>query len=314
MKHITSDILVSLFDPPEIIEIVKQGIINHANGLYQIPERMHINHDGSTSLIMPAFGPNYNCTKLVSVTPQNTEKNLPVINGILVLNKNQNGKTVATMDAPMITALRTAAVGAIGLHLIWQQKKLNLGIIGLGVQGLWQTIFAASLKAIHEIYCTSRNKKKFPAFKNEIEKWFPGIKIVYCDTSDEVVRKSHVIIGCTTSKNPVFTNEEIDISKKRFISVGSFKKSMQELPDFVYKNADALLIDAVGAKTEVGDVIHTINNNWIPDSNIVSISDVLTSKKSIVDYNNIVFKSVGMAAFDLALAIATYEKTIKDNY
>jgi len=85
---------------------------------------------------------------------------------------------------------------------------------------------------------------------------------------------------------------------------------MQELPDLVYKEADALIIDADTAITEVGDVINTIQNNWIPASSIYTLADILNDKVDIQDYKNIVFKSVGMAAFDLALVIASYERKI----
>ena len=113
MEHITADSLSSLFSPSEVVEIVKNGILHYANGDYHIPERMHINHHNSTTLIMPAFGSVYNCSKLVTITPENSTKGIPVINGILVLNKNENGKPLMTMDASMITALRTAGVGSI---------------------------------------------------------------------------------------------------------------------------------------------------------------------------------------------------------
>ena len=310
MDHLSSSDLYKLFSPSEIIDIIRIGILKYAKGAYHIPARQHLDRGPSTNLIMPAFGPNYYCTKLISVDPHNHHKNLPIISGILVLNKNSTGQTLVTMDAPMITALRTAAIGAIGLNLISRKDDTKLGIIGLGVQGLWQSIFIASTKNITEIYCFSRNVSKFVPYKIKVSTRFPKIKVIWCSSAEEVVINAQVIVACTTSNDPVFEPNKLNISEKRFISVGSFTKKMQELPDAVYKQADALVIDAKSAAKEVGDVINTIKNNWIKETNIYTLADIISNKKSVTNHKNIVFKSVGMAAFDLALAVAAYEKAI----
>lgn len=311
MEHLSAKVLRSLFSPNEIIDIVSQGVIKHGKGEYRIPERTHINRGDSSNLIMPAFGTKYFCTKLISVDPHNNKKNLPIISGILVLNDHSTGMPLATFDAPIITALRTGAIGAIGLNLTWKKNEVKLGIIGLGVQGYWQTIFAATAKKISLIYCYSRSKANFSSYKSEVLKQFPNINITYCDSAEEVVTNADVIITCTTSSHPVFNAKNLTIVEKRFISIGSFTKSMQELPEQVYIQADALIIDSNTAKTEVGDLIKTIKNQWIPYAQIHTLVEVISGKTSVANYKNLVFKSVGMATFDLALATAAYEKHFK---
>jgi len=308
MEHFSSAVLEKLFSPNEVVDIIRKGILKYAGGKYRIPERQHLERGASTNLIMPAFGTHYFCTKLISVDPLNPLKNLPVISGILVLNDNLTGQTLVTMDAPMITALRTAAIGAIGFNLISRQNETKLGIIGLGVQGFWQTIFIASSKNLSEIYCFSRNKSKFFSYKKKVAKSFPNINIKWCSSAEEVVKNAQIIVACTTSNDPIFNSEEMNIVEKRFISVGSFTKQMQELPEDVYKQADALIIDAKSAEKEVGDVINAIKNHWIETSDIYTLADVLSGQVSVKKYENVAFKSVGMAAFDLALAVAAYEK------
>ncbi len=312
MYYFSSEALTNLFSPNEVIDIVEDGIRKHAEGKYNVPERMHINRGESTNLIMPAFGEQYYCTKLISVDPQNHINNLPIISGILVLNNSHSGKTLATMDAPMITALRTAAIGSIGLNLICDDGVKTLGIIGLGVQGYWQTIFAASIRNISKIFCYSRSKSKFYSYQKKVTERFPNITTQWCSTAEKVVQNAEVIISCTTSKKPVFKTVGLNISSKRFISVGSFARDMQEFPSEVYRQVDAMIIDSKSAETEVGDVINSIKNNWIQHSNIFTLADILIGKKSIGKHSKIVFKSVGMAAFDLALAVSVYKHKLPE--
>jgi len=312
MLNLSAEIIENCLTPAEIIEIVKAGIIKCETGLYEVPTRLHLESEGITNLVMPATGKDYFCTKLVSVVPSNPQRNLPIVVGTVVLSKMETGETVALMDAPMITALRTAAVGALGLDLISSKKTTKIGIIGLGVQGIWQTIFACAIRPVKEIYCYSRTKARFDFYKKKVLEKCPDLVINWCENGDEVVQKTEVIYGCTTSVNPIFSDNGNLIKHKRFISVGSFQKDMQEFPDSVYKNAAVLLIDSAAATHEVGDVINAMEHGFLEENQVFTIGKIYTGERSIKTSQNVVFKSVGMAAFDLALASAVYEKVIKD--
>lgn len=311
MLNLSPEIIENCLTPAEIIAIVKTGIIKYESGVYDVPTRLHLERPNITNLVMPAVGERYFCTKLVSVVPSNPQRNLPIILGTVILSKMETGETVALMDAPMITALRTAAVGALGLDLIASKSIEKIGIIGLGVQGIWQTIFANAIRPIKQVYCYSRTKARFDFYKKKVLEKCPQIAIIWCEDGDEVVRKSDVIYGCTTSAKPIFSEEENLIKNKRFISVGSFQKEMQEFPNSVYKNADVLLIDSAAATHEVGDVINAIDEGFVNENQVFTIGKVFTGERTIKAAQNAVFKSVGMAAFDLALASAIYEKVKK---
>lgn len=310
MLNLSAEVIEHSLTPVEIIEAVKIGIIKCESGIYEVPTRIHLEGPGITNLVMPATGEDYFCTKLVSVVPSNPQRNLPMILGTVILSKMETGETVALMDAPMITALRTAAVGALGLDLIAPKETNKIGVIGLGVQGIWQTIFACSVRMIKEVYCYSRTKAKFDFYKKKVLEKCPRVEIFWCDNSEEVIQKSQVIYACTTSPKPIFSATEKLIQNKRFISVGSFQKETQELPNLVYEKADVLVIDSAAAKEEVGDVINALKNGFFKDHQVFTIGKIFTGERKIKWEQNVVFKSVGMAAFDLALASAIYENII----
>lgn len=299
--------------PEEIIVSIKKGLIAELRGECYVPQRMHIDKGEETHLLMPAFGKKYNCTKLVSVIPRNSQVNLPVINGVVVLNNALNGLPVAIMDAPMITALRTGAVGAIGLEIISESDIENIGVIGCGVQGIWQTIFAAVLRNVKNVYCYSRSKDKYSDYQQKVIQYCPDIKITICDSPNNVVAKSQVIYTCTNSNNSVFDNNLDLITGKRFISIGSFKKDMQELPDCVYQTAHGLILDTESAKHEVGDVINALSKKLIKEDKVYTLQSMLAKNLRYSEKEPMVFKSVGSALFDLALASSIYEKVSANN-
>lgn len=293
---------------PEIIDCVKAGILKFDAGEYLVPERLHIENEHLTYLVMPAVGNDYMCTKLVSVAPSNKSKSLPIVTGSVVLSDARSGETVAVMDAPMITALRTAAVGAIGLDLIGHNFVESVGIIGCGVQGLWQAVFAHNVRNYKTLYCFSRTECVFENYKEQVLFHLPHVEVVWCATSEALVRQAEIVYGCTTASSPVFMNDIGLVLNKKFISVGSFKPEMQEFPDCVYASADFLIVDSDTAMSEAGDVINSLRNGSIFKHQILKLSEVISEKVLLDKEKNNVFKSVGMAAFDLALAEALYLK------
>lgn len=307
MLILSAQIIEILLHPKDIIEAVRKGFIAEANGQYRVPERMHIGDDSFMYLLMPAFGEIYYGTKLVSVVSANRQKNLPIVRGTMTLNRKSDGATLAFMDATMITAIRTGAVGALGMEVISKQDISSVGIIGCGVQGIWQTICATQVRPIKKVFCYSRTKNRFSTYSEAVKKHCPELQLIWCPSGDEVVRKSDVVYACTTAVSPVFSNNTELVRDTRFISVGSFRPDMQELPDVVYKDADLLLIDSAAALREAGDVINAQKNGFIKKEQIITLGDVLAQKVKLKNPSKKVFKSVGMAAFDLAVASALYE-------
>ena len=310
MLNLSAETIENCLTPIEIIEAVRAGIIKCEKGIYDVPTRMHLEGEGIINLVMPATGKDYFCTKLVSVVPSNPQRNLPMILGTVVLSKMETGETVALMDAPMITALRTAAVGALGLEVISPKETDKIGMIGLGLQGIWQTIFACAVRNVKQVYCYTRTKARFAIYKKQVLEKCPHVEIIWCENNEEVVQKSQVIYACTTSPKPIFSEDKALIQNKRFISVGSFQKETQELPNSVYEKADVLIIDSEAAKEEVGDVINALDNGFFTDDQVFTIGKIFTGERIIEPGQTMVYKSVGMAAFDLALASAVYEKVI----
>lgn len=290
----------------EIISAVKAGILSYQEGKYIVPTRMHLEQPGLDYLLMPAIGQDYFCTKLVAVVPANKQREMPVINGTLMLHRRDTGVAIAMMDASIITSLRTGAVGAIGLELMATQTPSSIGIIGCGVQGIWQSIFAATIMPIDRIFCYSRTSERFEVYRSKVESYCPDIDIVWCESADKVVEQAELIYGCTTSSQAIFSNDKKLIEGKQFISVGSFRKDMQELPDVVYEQAEGIIIDSPAATEEVGDLINAIARGMVMKEQVVTIGEILSGKRTLENPYNWVFKSVGMAAFDLALAEAIY--------
>jgi ornithine cyclodeaminase/alanine dehydrogenase-like protein (mu-crystallin family) len=140
MIVLSADQILALLSVPEVIAAVEAAL--RAQDLKQcvVPQRHHIDWQGSTFLSMPAVGMRSVGVKLVSVVPGNAARSLPVTNGLMVINSAETGVPLAVMNAATLTAIRTGAVGALGVKYMTPQDSASVGIIGCGVQGTWQAI------------------------------------------------------------------------------------------------------------------------------------------------------------------------------
>ena len=74
--------------------------------------------------------------KWVTVAPSNTDRGLPAITAIVVLNDPVTALPIAVLDGGPITAQRTAAVSGVAIrrYAPWADRPLRVAIIGAGTQ------------------------------------------------------------------------------------------------------------------------------------------------------------------------------------
>ena len=295
----------------QVIDAVEEAIKAYENNLALVPKRMHLDNGKNTLLCMPSWGTDTFGTKLVAVAPHNASKNLPVTNGAMLLNDGNTGIPLALINASKLTALRTGAVGAMGVKHLTSENETSIGLIGCGVQGIHQIIFSCVVRPIKTVFFLQRPSTKAEDLISFVNVHHPIIKLIPCRTPEEILERTNIVIAATTSATPVLPNKESLLKGKHFISIGSYKPGMQELPDAVYKLSGELCIDSEFARLETGDIINPIRLGFIDEKNVYTIGKlVMGQRKSDVTKTN-VFKSSGMALFDLYLAEAMYNEAVR---
>lgn len=313
MLVLNNDDISNLLSLNEIISSVESALIAMENNECIVPKRMHLDWDKNTFLVMPSFSATHYGTKLVSVIPDNNLKHLPVTNGVMVLNCKETGMPVALLNAAKLTALRTGSLGAIGVKYMTPENSDSIGLIGYGAQGIQQAIFSCAVRPIKKIYCLLRSLEGFEKLKLAVYSQFPKVEVIACQTVEDVLLKTNILIAATTSPTPVFPNNKEILKGKHFISIGSYKPSMQELPDAVFELAKCLAIDSEFARVETGDSILPVQKKIIEESNVFTIGKLINKTRQINVHETTAYKSAGMALFDLYVGQTMYEKAIEKN-
>jgi ornithine cyclodeaminase/alanine dehydrogenase len=104
-----------------------------------MPPKPGVHPGGNDNFIhaMPAYIPGLGSAgiKWVSGFPDNPERGLPYVAGLLILNDVETGLPLAIMDAGWITAMRTGAATAVAAKHLARPDASSIGILGCGVQG-----------------------------------------------------------------------------------------------------------------------------------------------------------------------------------
>ncbi len=310
MLYLSSNDIEKVINHEEVVEIIESAMLLYETGNFTQPDRITVNRkDKETYLYMPCFTDEVKGTKILTLYAENAQKGIPTIQGVMLLNDVQTGKINCIMEGSTLTAYRTGAVGSCGIRHTTPKNVTTLGIVGTGIQGYYQCMYACKIRNIKQITVFDIFKDKAEEFKKRLENALPNVSIRVADSTEELLSNSEVIVTVTTSPKPVLPNDADLLRGKHFIGIGSYKPTMQEYPQALFEIVDDIFIDVEFAKEETGDLINPLREGWIKENQIHTLGEYL-DKEINVDGTTF-YKSVGMALFDITVADYIYNKAKK---
>jgi len=302
-----SDILKAV-SCQEVVMAVEKALLMYEKQEFYMPQRMHLDYNGDVLLLMPCFTPESAATKLVSVYPGNREKGKPVISGVVVLNDVETGEPLAVINGAKLTAVRTGAVGGVAVRYMSAQETSSVGIIGAGIQGFHQAIFTSAVRKIQKVIVYDLDSSAMESFCKEFKFYYPRITIEKAKRIEELLTQTNLVITATPSVTPVIPDDATLIKGKKIIGFGSYKPEMREFPEALFRTITRLFIDTDHAIEETGDLIDPLKKGWISRDQVLTAGKLISGEEKVDLNETYLFKSVGMALFDLVVSEYIYRK------
>lgn len=300
--------IAGLTEWSSLVDQMVKAMVAYENGDFVMPDRIRMNISNNTLLLMPAQSGPFFSTKLVSLFPDNPSKNLPVINGIVVLNDAETGTPLAILNGAKLTAVRTGAVSATGIRYTTPENVTRLGLIGAGVQGMQQVLAATAVRNISQVLVLDKISERVNPFIACLMSMIPGVTVRQTQSPEELADQSEVIITATNSLKPVLPDDQGLLINKHIIAIGSYKPQMRELPDSLFKLIDHCFVDVNFALEESGDLIHPIEVGLLKQKQVTPLGKLIRGTVDIDLNHTTLFKSVGMGLFDLFTAEWLYNR------
>jgi len=185
----------------QIREAVKKGLRLQGLGKVQMPPRAVVRPVADSFLnAMPVYveGLPVCGAKWMSGYKSNRTKDLPYINGLIVLNDVETGIPVAVMDCAEITAIRTGAIVGIEAEHLARPDSSVVGILGCGVQARKSlTALQDVLPELSLVRCYDIVREAADEFAAEMERQHPLINFVVCDSAAEMAQFADVVVTAT---------------------------------------------------------------------------------------------------------------------
>jgi ornithine cyclodeaminase len=130
----------------------------------------------------------------------------------------------------------------------------------------------------------------------------PDVRI--SDSPAQALREAEIICTATTSKIPVFSDEDLR-SGAHISAIGSYLPEMQELPAETVRRARVVVDSRTAALAEAGDLIQPIRQGLFTEDHIhAELGEIVLGRKPGRQFADeiTIFKSVGLAVQDALAA------------
>lgn len=316
MKIINQNDIDKIVEPKEMVEVVAKAFGIYGKGEFAMPERYGFEEGGMTFLYMPCFTEHACGTKMLALVPENRERRLPSIDGVVVLNDRTTGQSKALLDAKRVTSWRTGATGALAARELSNENAASVGIVGCGVQGFSQGVCISAVRNIKKIclFDPFKPEDALKQYAEDLQKAAIGNpEMIICKSAEELLSGSDIVVTTTFATGPVLPEEPELLKGKCYIAVGSYKPYMKELPDSLFEITEDVYVDLPYACEESGDLSTRIEKGLLDEKNVKCLHNVLDGSQPKPASDTVVFKTVGMALVDLAAAEYICETAEKEN-
>lgn len=301
----------------DCIEAVDRAMRALSRGDARIPLRTVMGVPGGQNLfaVMPGYvaDPRGLGAKILALYPENPARGLSSHIGLVVLFDAETGLPVAVMDAAEITAIRTAAASAVATRALGRADAQQLALIGTGEQAVTHLEAIAHVRSLRGVRVWGRSPEKAQAFAQSHGARL-SLPIAVADTVREAVHGADIICTLTAAKEPVLHGEWL-AEGAHVNLVGASRISAREADDLVVTRSRFFVDSRESAQAEAGELRHAIDAGRVPETHVLGeIGDVLngTVPGRVSDRDITVYKSVGIAAQDLAAAQVIYERAIRE--
>ncbi|MDX1700313.1 MAG: ornithine cyclodeaminase family protein [Melioribacteraceae bacterium] len=306
------------FSMSEAIDSMEFAFARLSSGDCFIPKRYiaRIQDESLTLLLKPAFVNNYDQSSIKILTQRNSnsDSNIPTILGIVLLIENKTGEILSIMDGAFITSLRTGAASGLATKYLSRKDSTNLVIFGCGAQGRTQLKAVTEVREIEKIWIFDKSPEKGKMFIEEMESETTA-EIEFTNDLD-VLKEADIICTATNSENPLFYKSHLKTGT-HINAIGSFQPNMQEIDPEIIKSSKIYLDDREECLNESGDFLKAFKDISVINENLMGeIGEYLLQRidgRESSDETTL-FKSVGNAIQDFAVANRIYNKSLKEEF
>jgi alanine dehydrogenase len=226
---------------------------------------------------------------------------------VVSLYRVQDGELLAVLDGRLITDMRTGAASGVAARYLKLPSSVSVGILGSGHQSRMQLEALAATLNVTSASVFSPNAQHRRAFAVEMSRRL-DVSVTAVDSAEAAARGHRVLVVATNAvgSEPVLRRRWMD-ECRLVCAVGSTRRESIEVDADTFGDAQMVIVDSLLAAEEAGDLQQAIASGALDGERQVTLARLVEQGKQGLAGGYAVFKSVGTALQDLALAARYYE-------
>ncbi|MFP6847824.1 MAG: cyclodeaminase [Pseudomonas sp.] len=196
----------------------------------------------------------------IKVSPgffDNPALGLPSLNGLMMLFSAQTGLADALLlDNGYLTAVRTAAAGAVAAKWLAREDAKVVAILGAGEQARLQLQALRLVREVSEVRIWAREPAKAAAMAAELDDACAVASI------DAVLDGADIVITTTPSREPLIQPQHLRPGL-HITAMGSDAEHKNEIAPAALAQVDAYVADRLSQTRVLGELHHAINAGLI---------------------------------------------------
>jgi ornithine cyclodeaminase len=259
-------------------------------------------------LVMPATRGGYTGCKLLTSTPDNARRGLPLIQGAFVLFEGPEQRPAALIDGTALTNLRTPAVSALAVrHLLPNPAgvPLRLTVFGTGPQARAHVEAMLALYEISEVTLVGRDGPRRERLAARFDG--RGVPVRVCDPGScpEAVAEADLICCCTSASTPLFEGALVKTDAV-VVAIGSHSPRSREVDDTLVARSRIVVESLASTRLEAGDIVIPLSAGVVGAEDLYPLRDVVTGRTRLPAGGPRLFKGTGMPWQDLVVGVEIY--------
>ena len=308
MLYLTEDDVRGILTMPDALREVETALRDLGEGRAENRPRQRIHGPQAILNIMPASWParGYFGFKYYTVSRAGARFRFHLFDGA-------SGALLAILEANRLGQQRTGATSGIATKSLATKDASIVGILGTGWQAESQLEAACAVRTVTAIRCFSRTGPKREAFAERMAKSL-GVDVKAMDSPEQVARGAEIVIAATSSSTPVVRGEWLNPGS-HVNAMGANRLESRELDDEVIRRCALIATDSVEqARLEAGDLVAPVSSGILGWEQIAELPEVVAGKRPgrIRDEDITLFKSLGLAIEDVAVASFVFERARKE--
>lgn len=226
---------------------------------------------------------------------------------VVSLYRVEDGELLAVLDGRLITDMRTGAASGVAARYLKLPSSVTAGILGSGHQSRMQLEALAAELHVTAASVYSPNPGHRRAFAAEMTRKL-DLPVTAADTAETAARGHAVVVVATNAvgSEPILRRRWL--AECRLVcAVGSTRRESVEVDAATFGDAAVVIVDSMLAAEEAGDLQQAMEAGALGLDRQTTLAQLVAQGRQGLGGGYAVFKSVGTALQDLALATRYYE-------